>query len=365
MKYDENGSMHAFRRRRRPPPLVAFLHKHTAYDLLPVSVKVVVLDTLLPLRKAIAALLLNGLTAAPLWHSPTMSFFGLLTVADILRLVLHYADSLAALPETEPASLADDIDAITVESLRSYAFAPAPTPASSASVAASTSTPPVVGLNPLKIHPLRSVLEASQTMAQCHLHHLPLVDVDSVNKQETVVSVLSGSKILRFLACNCPSIRNLTMPLPPTLGTSSPHLLTATPSTPLLDAIRLMANHDISALPIIDPHTNTLLDVFSETDVLLTVRDFPTVPMWTPLGEALGRRPPESPLSSAVYTCQRTDTVASLFAIIQQGAKVTRFMVVDAEGRLEGVVTLGDLLGWVLAYVPEAPDVQESFGAGS
>jgi hypothetical protein len=37
-----------------------FLESHAAYDILPVSMKMVVIDAHLPLKKAVAAFLLNG-----------------------------------------------------------------------------------------------------------------------------------------------------------------------------------------------------------------------------------------------------------------------------------------------------------------
>lgn len=78
------------------------LYRHTCYDLLPVSYKVIVLDTSLLVKKALAALLQHGALAArlaiacnsvlmstcsmvpgvqsaPLWDSTTMRFAGMLT----------------------------------------------------------------------------------------------------------------------------------------------------------------------------------------------------------------------------------------------------------------------------------------------
>ncbi|KAI9189123.1 AMP-activated serine/threonine-protein kinase regulatory subunit [Blastocladiella emersonii ATCC 22665] len=306
-----------------------FLQRHTAYDILPLSLKVVVIDSLLPLRKAVAALVLNGLVAAPLWQSETQSFYGLLTVTDILRLILHYSE--AELRDADVGDLVDEIDSMTVESLRAFR--------TDADAGADAAVPAPA----FRVHPMHSVLEASQTMLQYHLHHVPLIDADSLTRQETIVSVLTGFKILKFLACNCPMTRTLTGTISELgIGTFW-KVQTVSPAATALDAIRLLVDENVSALPVVDS-AGRLLDVFTETDVLLTVRDFPAVSMWITVGEAMARRPPDF---EPVHTCLRTDSVSSLFAAIQKG-KISRFVVVDQDNRVEGVVSLGDLLGFVI-----------------
>ncbi|CAO3615464.1 unnamed protein product [Cunninghamella echinulata] len=74
-----------------PPPeescniqqfMCSFLKQHTAYDVLPVSYRLIVFDTHLLVKKALAALVQNGIVSAPLWDSATQNYAGMLTVAD-------------------------------------------------------------------------------------------------------------------------------------------------------------------------------------------------------------------------------------------------------------------------------------------
>ncbi|KAJ3347656.1 AMP-activated serine/threonine-protein kinase regulatory subunit [Allomyces javanicus] len=298
-----------------------FLQGHTAYDILPVSLKVVAIDAQLPLRKAVAALLQNGLVAAPLWNSETQSFAGLLTVTDLLHLILHFTD------ETQEPSIegvVDEIDHLTVEDLRHIRESH-------------------VGLSPIQIHPMHTLFDATHAMLQCHLHHVPLIDVDSCSGQDTIVSVLSGFKILKFLACNCPMVRTLTGTIGELgIGTYA-QIQTVTPASMTMDAVRILADACISAVPVVDAD-GKLLDMLTETDVLLSVRDFPAISVWTTVAEALMRRSVDV---EPVHTCRKTDTVANLFAAIQRGPKVARFVVVDENNKVEGIVSLGDLLGFV------------------
>ena len=70
-----------------------FFHYHTCYDLIPTSAKLVVFDTQLLVKKAFFALVYNGVRAAPLWHSPTQRFVGMLTITDFIRILQMYYKS--------------------------------------------------------------------------------------------------------------------------------------------------------------------------------------------------------------------------------------------------------------------------------
>nr|KAF6268248.1 protein kinase AMP-activated non-catalytic subunit gamma 3 [Pipistrellus kuhlii] len=65
-----------------------FMQKHTCYDAMATSSKLVIFDTALQIKKAFFALVANGVRAAPLWDSKQQSFVGMLTITDFI-LVLH------------------------------------------------------------------------------------------------------------------------------------------------------------------------------------------------------------------------------------------------------------------------------------
>ena len=70
---DGTGGQDASRAR-----VLEFLQRHTAYELIPESNKVVVLDTQLPVRQAFHACYEQGITAAPLWDERAQEFVGML-----------------------------------------------------------------------------------------------------------------------------------------------------------------------------------------------------------------------------------------------------------------------------------------------
>ncbi|KAI9218856.1 hypothetical protein BC828DRAFT_407216 [Blastocladiella britannica] len=323
--------------------VAAFLARHRAYDILPVSAKVVLLDARLPLKKALAALLLNHLTAAPLWHSDARAVSGLLTVRDLVRLVAYYADDTDDADEYEASrrppseldrhqALVDEVEALSVDALRALSGADP------------------MALVSLRLHPLRSLREAVAVMYRFRLHHVPLVDTDPASGQDAVVGVLTGGKVLKFLACNCPVTRSLTISIRDAgIGMLAPAhpVVAVSPHSLAVDAVRLLAQHNISALPVIDD-AGRLLDVFTETDVMYIVRDFPATSLLAPVHAALTIARPADAVEP-IHTCTADDTIASLFAAIQRAPRVTRFVVVDslASSVVVGMVSLGDLLGLV------------------
>jgi 5'-AMP-activated protein kinase regulatory gamma subunit len=59
--------------------VLEFLQRHTAYELLPESSKVVVLDTAISVRQAFHALFEQGVLTAPLWDAHARAFVGMIS----------------------------------------------------------------------------------------------------------------------------------------------------------------------------------------------------------------------------------------------------------------------------------------------
>eukprot|EP00227_Mantoniella_beaufortii_P020347 CAMPEP_0197582292 /NCGR_PEP_ID=MMETSP1326-20131121/5548_1 /TAXON_ID=1155430 /ORGANISM="Genus nov. species nov., Strain RCC2288" /LENGTH=305 /DNA_ID=CAMNT_0043146349 /DNA_START=47 /DNA_END=961 /DNA_ORIENTATION=- len=76
--------------------VLEFLQRHTAYELIPESNKVVVLDTKLPMRQAFHACFEQGIMAAPLWDESQQEFVGMLNAGDFIDIVQLMGPSLAA-----------------------------------------------------------------------------------------------------------------------------------------------------------------------------------------------------------------------------------------------------------------------------
>ena len=105
-----------------------FLRRHSCYDLLPISGKVVVLDASLLVKKAFYALQQNGslssshyfivfpsllnechvdIRSAPVWDSERQAFVGMLTVTDFIKVILHYRNAGKEFSEFETQKICD------------------------------------------------------------------------------------------------------------------------------------------------------------------------------------------------------------------------------------------------------------------
>jgi len=71
----------------------SFFITHTCYDCMPKSGKVLLLDGQLSIRKAFFALVFNGVRAALIWHAPTSSTIGLITISDFINMLISAYDS--------------------------------------------------------------------------------------------------------------------------------------------------------------------------------------------------------------------------------------------------------------------------------
>jgi|TARA_B110000003_G_scaffold97113_1_gene99241 5'-AMP-activated protein kinase regulatory gamma subunit len=92
--------------------VLEFLQRHTAYELIPESSKVVVLDTKLPVRRAFHACYEQGITAAPLWDELQQEFVGMLSTGDFIDIVQSLGPSLTA-PVAD-----EELDKATINAMR-------------------------------------------------------------------------------------------------------------------------------------------------------------------------------------------------------------------------------------------------------
>lgn len=116
-------------------------------------------------------------------------------------------------------------------------------------------------------------------------------------------------------------------------------------SDSVLDVINLMVVHNISAVPIIDKH-NTVLNVFEAVDVIPCIKGGAWDELKSPVGEALARRPEDY---QGIYTCTEDDRLESIFQTIRQ-SRVHRLVVIDDRQQLRGIISLSDILKYVLFY---------------
>lgn len=118
-----------------------------------------------------------------------------------------------------------------------------------------------------------SIQDAIRLMRDYNARHLPVLD------DQTLVGVISD-RDLTFLYGIDDIFENvsqqdiqqvLTQPIITVLKTRflvDNNVITTSPDAPIIDAIRLLIDHRISSLPVVDPTTKRLVGIITPVDIL-------------------------------------------------------------------------------------------------
>ncbi|KAI9022146.1 hypothetical protein CLU79DRAFT_751393 [Phycomyces nitens] len=300
----------------------SFLKEHTAYDVLPVSYRLIVFDTRMPVKKALFALVQNGIVSAPLWESKTQRFAGMLAVSDFINLIQYYYN------HNSVEEALRDIEQFEIAHLRDV----------EKQVNAPTS-------QLVYMDPMLTLYDACRLLAESRVHRVPLLDREPNTNTEMIVSVLTQYRILKFIAMNFKDALALRQPLSELRIGTFEDIATASLSTPVIQVINMFVEKNVSAVPIVDEN-NVVLNVYETVDVMSIARTGRYNELDIPVEEAMEARPKDYP---GVHTCTLNDTLDSIFRIIRK-QRVYRLIVVDHENKLVGIVSLSNILGYLVGY---------------
>lgn len=295
----------------------SFLKSKTSYDVLPVSYRLIVLDTSLLVKKSLNVLLQNNIVSAPLWDAKTSRFAGLLTSSDFINVIQYYfsnPDKFELVDKLQLDGLKDMERAIGVE-------------------------PP----DTASIHPSRPLFEACVRMMDATSRRIPLIDQDEETHREIVVSVLTQYRILKFVALNCRETHFLKRPISELNIITKENVASCRMTTPVIDVIQLLSQGNVASIPIVDDD-GYLINVYEAVDVLGLIKGGIYNDLSLSVGEALMRRSDDF---EGVYTCTERDKLSTIMDNIRK-SRVHRFFVADDNGKLVGVLTLSDILKYIL-----------------
>ncbi|KAG0769777.1 hypothetical protein G6F32_000429 [Rhizopus arrhizus] len=273
-------------------------------------------------KKALNVLVQNGIVSAPLWSSESQKFSGMLTVSDFINLIQYYYTHSSveeALKEIESFELAH------LRNVEKSVGAPAPQ---------------LVSMNPMS-----TLYDACKLLAESRVHRVPLLDKEPGTGAETIVSVITQYRILKFIASNFKHTEVLRQPLSDLQIGTYDNIATASMSTPVIRVIDMFAEQNISAVPIVDEN-NVVLNVYETIDVMSIAISGKYRELDMSVGDAMEARPKDYP---GVHTCTLNDTLHSIFRIIRK-QRVYRLIVVDQENKLIGIVSLSNILGFLVGY---------------
>lgn len=130
----------------------------------------------------------------------------------------------------------------------------------------------------------------------------------------------------------------------------SDEVVSAAPGTAVKDLVKLLAQYDISGIPVLDDE-DRVMGVVSQTDVLARAAPFSA---GAPGHDGDGQGPPTAAtiMSSPAVTVRAEETAAEAARLMTRRG-IERLPVVDVEDRLVGIVTRRDLLRMFLRPDPE------------
>eukprot|EP00850_Spirogloea_muscicola_P005578 SM000025S08473 [mRNA] locus=s25:920558:923812:- [translate_table: standard] len=351
-----------------------YLNRHTAYELLPESGKVVALDVNLPVKQAFHALYEQGVPAAPLWDSQQQDFVGMLSASDFIAILRQLRSNGQSLSEEE-------LETHTIAAWKEEKLA----------ISRQDDAPHTPSRRPLvSVTPDDSLRHVAMALLQAAVATVPVLHRSSADggaPQLLHLASLSGilkcvARHFRHVAGSLPLLAQPLGALPVgswATDTGRPGrrpLTTLRASAPLSTALtlllqgkysllqdphsywhqRLACNFGVSSLPVVDEN-GALTDVYARSDITALARDRTYARLQLEditvaqalhirqdaIGGATGQ------LGTRCHMCLRSDTLRSIIDHLATPG-VRRLICVEAGSRrVEGIVSLTDIFNFLLA----------------
>uniref|UniRef100_A0A336KT04 CSON013985 protein n=1 Tax=Culicoides sonorensis TaxID=179676 RepID=A0A336KT04_CULSO len=264
---------------------VKFFRFHKCYDLVPTSAKLVVFDTQLLVKKAFYALVYNGVRAAPLWDSERQEFVGMLTITDFIKILRMYY--------TSPNSSMEQLEEHKLDTWRS---------------ALSSQVKKLVSISPDA-----SLYDAIKTLIHNRIHRLPINELPKPSYMQNTLRELK-------------------------IGTYD-NIETASEDTSIIDALEKFVERRVSALPVVDSE-GRLTDIYAKFDVINLAAEKTYNDLNVSLKKANEHR---NAWFEGVQRCSLDETLYTVMERIVR-AEVHRLVVVDETEKVIGIISLSDLL---------------------
>jgi len=297
-----------------------FFKFYRSYDLLPTSSKLVVFDTQLLVKKAFNALVLNGVRAALIWDSSTQRYIGMLTITDFIRILsMNYKSHTLEMEELEHHKISTWRDILHDENELIYT------------------------------NPDASLYEAIKMLVQNKIHRLPVLDQNSGN----ILSILTHKRIVRFLFLHfssLPQSKHIQQSIfKLKVGTFS-DVEVALEETSIIEALNKFEHRRVSALPIVDSQ-GKLVDIYTKFDVINLAAEKTYSNLDVNLRTA-NQHQHRNEWFEGVHKCRQDESLLAVMERIVK-AEVHRLVVVDDDNKVTGIVSLSDILHYLVQELQE------------
>lgn len=325
-----------------------FLSSHTVYELVPDSGKVIVLDTQLRIQTAFHALYEQGIPAAPLWDSVRRQICGMISASDFIDAINKIRVS------STKAQIFQELEAHTIATWRARKATQSP-------------LKKLVWLSPEE-----NMKNAALVCLESNCSLIPVIAMGGKENENDkndmrLLHLVSLSGILSFLSRHFKSsmvaFPLLARPLDSLpIGTWQvskdkngdkmqriSKLHTIKPSTKLTDALNLLLEANVSALPIVNDR-GALVDIYARSDIIqLASTDYSAIAFEdATVSEALGPGYRVKQTTPRVFVCTRQDSLRTVLETLALPG-VRRIVVIEPESKcVEGIVSLVDVVSFLI-----------------
>lgn len=292
--------------------IISFFKCYKCYDLIPTSAKLVVLDTQLLVKRAFFAMVDTGVRACPLWDSARQQFVGMLTITDFIRILQkNYKGPDAEMEAFEDQRLCE-WKGITEQAELFH------------------------------MYPESSLYDAAALLMKNRIHRLPIINPRNGN----VLYVMTQKPLLRFLYKCFPALAKVPL-LSMSIGEAGvgtfQNIQVATKDTKVIEALDRFVQDRISALPIVDSE-GKLVHIYSKFDVINLAAERTYSNLEVTLVEAISFK---NEWFDGVHKCTADETVLAVIERLVK-ADVARLVMVDKEDRVVGIVTVSDIIRYLV-----------------
>eukprot|EP01026_Neomeris_dumetosa_P059614 TRINITY_DN5570_c0_g2_i1.p1 TRINITY_DN5570_c0_g2~~TRINITY_DN5570_c0_g2_i1.p1 ORF type:complete len:503 (-),score=54.55 TRINITY_DN5570_c0_g2_i1:409-1731(-) len=304
-----------------------FLQNHTAYELIPESNKVVLIDLDFPVRQAFHALHEQGVASVPLWDGRKGRIAGMISPSDFINALLRLRNTMGDNPMSET-----EMDVLTIRMMREEA--------------AREGQP---NRDLVYVKPEDTLTRVVEVMSKHKCHMAPVMSCD--HRKGEICEVLHVATISHILAClmrhfmtSWTSLPFLSQPLGKVpIGTWNPgspmaqekqwedsemkdcrrikNLVTVQQNTPITQALSSLLENGVSSLPVVDEE-GRVIDIYTRADITLLARgNVYSRLRWedVTVGEALSNAPCSTP---SLQTTLQVQNVSEHKQVSSQEGKI-------------------------------------------
>jgi len=190
----------------------------------------------------------------------------------------------------------------------------------------------------INIGPDASLYDAIKVLIHNRIHRLPVIDPETGN----VLYILTHKRILRFLFLyinELPKPSYMSKTLRELRIGSYENIETASEDTSIILALKKFVERRVSALPIVDAE-GRLVDIYAKFDVINLAAEKTYNDLDVSLKKANEHR---NEWFEGVHKCKLDETLFDVMEKIVR-AEVHRLVVVDEDEKVIGIISLSDLL---------------------